>query len=100
MAKSKAQIMKCKAHFFMNVTDGNVHTIFEDGDDKIILAAAFASAMIENAHLFDIISTAFLTIIDDKNLNKKPVKKPNPKQMDGVKSTEPFVKTRKKKTIK
>jgi hypothetical protein len=66
MAKSKAQIMKCKAHFFMNVTDGNVHTIYEDGDDKIILAAAFASAMIENEHLYDIITTAFLTLLEDK----------------------------------
>ena len=66
MAKSKAQIMKCKAHFFMNVTDGNVHTIYEDGDDKVILAAAFASAMLENEHLYDIISIAFLTLLDDK----------------------------------
>ena len=79
MAKSKAQIMKCKAHFFMNVTDGNVHTIYEDGDDKIILAAAFASAMLENEHLYDIISTAFITLLDEKeklisNKDKKPVK--------------------------
>ena len=79
MAKSKAQIMKCKAHFFMNVTDGNVHTIFEDGDDKVILAAAFASAMMENEYLYDIISTAFLTLLEEKekhssNNAKKPVK--------------------------
>jgi hypothetical protein len=83
MAKSKAQIMKCKAHFFMNVTDGNVHTIYEDGDDKVILAAAFASAMLENDHLYDIITTAFLTLLDDKEklsskksnkVPKKPVK--------------------------
>lgn len=79
MAKSKAQIMKCKAHFFMNVTDGNVHTIYEDGDDKVILAAAFASAMLENEHLYDIISTAFITLLDEKekynsNKDKKPVK--------------------------
>jgi len=66
MAKSKAQIMKSKAHFFMNVTDGNVHTIYEDGDDKIILAAAFASAMLENEHLYDIISTAFMTLLEEK----------------------------------
>lgn len=66
MAKSKAQIMKCKAHFFMNVTDGNVHTIFDDGDDKVILAAAFASAMMENEYLYDIISTAFLTLLEEK----------------------------------
>ena len=80
MAKSKSQLMNCKAHFFMNVTDGNVHTIFEDGDDKVILAAAFASAMMENKYLYDIISAAFLTLLDDQkekdisNKSKKPVK--------------------------
>ena len=80
MAKNKSQLMNCKAHFFMNVTDGNVHTIFEDGDDKIILAAAFASAMLENKYLYDIISAAFLTLLDDEkeknvsNKSKKPVK--------------------------
>ena len=80
MAKNKSQLMNCKAHFFMNVTDGNVHTIFEDGDDKIILAAAFASAMLENKYLYDIISAAFLTLLDDEkeknvsNKTKKPVK--------------------------
>ena len=66
MAKSKKQVDKLKAHFFMSVDNGSVHTIYDDGDDKVILAAAFASAMIENTHLFDIISTAFLTIIDEK----------------------------------
>jgi hypothetical protein len=80
MAKNKSQLMNCKAHFFMNVTDGNVHTIFEDGDDKVILAAAFASAMLENKYLYDIISAAFLTLLDDQkekdisNKSKKPVK--------------------------
>lgn len=81
MAKSKTQLMDCKAHFFMSVTDGVVHTIYDDGDDKVILAAAFASAMLENKHLYNIISAAFLTILDDEkeknssNNSKKPVKK-------------------------
>lgn len=79
MAKSKTQLMDCKAHFFMNVTDGVVHTIYDDGDDKVILAAAFASAMLENKHLYNIISAAFLTILDDekeKNSSKKSNKVP------------------------
>ena len=66
MAKSKKQIDELKAHFFMSVSNSHVHTLYDDDDDKTILAAAFASAMIENQNLFDIISTAFLTIIDDK----------------------------------
>ena len=79
MAKSKAQIAKLKAHFFMSIGDGTVHTLYDDNDDKTILAAAFASAMLEDPYLSDIISAAFLTIIDNKekynsNKSKKPVK--------------------------
>ena len=74
MAKSKKQIDKLKAHFFMSVSDGTVKTIYDDGDDKTILAAAFASAMLENSYICDIISAAFLTIIDGtakKSLKEK-----------------------------
>lgn len=66
MAKSKTQIDKLKAHFFMTIGNGTVKTIYDDGDNKTILAAAFASAMLEDSYLSDIISAAFLTIIDEK----------------------------------
>ena len=66
MAKSKTQIDKLKAHFFMSISDGTVHTVYDDNDNKVILAAGFASAMMENEHLYDIISTAILTLLDDK----------------------------------
>ena len=66
MAKSKAQIAKLKAHFFMSIGDGTVHTLYDDNDDKTILAAGFASAMMENTYLYDVISTAFLVLLDDK----------------------------------
>jgi|688.fasta_scaffold1526759_2 hypothetical protein len=79
MAKSKKQINKLKGHFFMAIGDGTVKTVYDDDDDKTILAAAFASAMLEDPYLSDIISAAFLTIIDNKekynsNKSKKPVK--------------------------
>jgi hypothetical protein len=79
MAKSKKQIDKLKAHFFMSVSDSNVTTLYDDNDDKSILAAAFASAMLEDQYLSDMISAAFLTIIDEKEKysskeDKKPVK--------------------------
>ena len=35
-----------------------------------------------------------------RRMSAKPTRKPNPKQMNGVKSDKPFVKTRKKKTSK
>jgi hypothetical protein len=66
MAKSKAQIAKLKAHFFMSIGDGTVHTLYDDNDDKTILAAGFASAMMENTYLYDVISTAFLVLLEDK----------------------------------
>lgn len=66
MAKSKRQIDELRAHFFMSIYDGTVHTLYDDGDDKTILAAAFASAMMEDKYLYDVISAAFLTLLDDK----------------------------------
>jgi hypothetical protein len=79
MAKSKAQIAKLKAHFFMSIGDGTVHTLYDDDGDKTILAASFASAMLEDKYLYDVISAAFLTLLDSKenyisNKTKKPVK--------------------------
>jgi len=77
MAKSKKQIDELRAHFFMSIYDGIVHTIYDDGDDKTILAASFASAMMEDKYLYDVISAAFLTLLDEKKKDsvKKPVKK-------------------------
>lgn len=66
MAKSKKQIEELRAHFFMSIYDGTIHTLYDDDDDKTILAAAFASAMMEDKYLYDVISVAFLTLLDDK----------------------------------
>ena len=73
MAKSKKQIDSLKGYFFLSVGDGKINCVYEDNGDKVILAAAFASAMMEDTNLFDIMSTAFLTLIDNKE--KAPVKK-------------------------
>jgi hypothetical protein len=66
MAKSKKQVENLKGYFFLSVGDGKINCIYEDNNDKVILAAAFASAMIEDTNLFDIMSTAFLTLVNDK----------------------------------
>lgn len=66
MAKSKKQIDELKAHFFMSVSNSHVHTLYDDDDDKTILAASFASAMLEDKYLYDVISAAFLTLLDEK----------------------------------
>ena len=66
MAKSKKQIDKLKGHFFMSVSDGSVTTLYDDNDDKSILAAAFASAMMEDKYLLETISAAFLITLEQK----------------------------------
>jgi hypothetical protein len=66
MAKSKKQIDKLKAHLFMSISDGSVTTLYDDNGDKSILAAAFASAMMEDSYLLDAISAAFLITLEQK----------------------------------
>ena len=85
MAKSKKQIDNLKGYFFLSVGDGKVNSIYEDNGDKAILAAAFASAMMENTELFDIVSAAFLTLLDEKEkYNSKTAKKPVKKATKSV----------------
>ena len=81
MAKSKKQIEELRAHFFMSIHDGTVHTIYDDGDDKTILAAAFASAMLENKYLYDIISAAFLTLLEEKEKDSSKKSNKVPKKV-------------------
>jgi hypothetical protein len=66
-----------KAHLFLSVDDGTVNAIYDSSDSNVALAAAFATAMQEDKNLFDIMSAAFLTFLDDKKNSKvfKPVKK-------------------------
>lgn len=96
MAKSK-EIKDYQANFFMLVTQGNIHIVYDDGDNDVMLSAAFASAMAEDEHLFNIISTAMIALIDEKEKYSSK-KKPNPKQSipKGATEGKPFVKTRKK----
>jgi hypothetical protein len=99
MATSKKKI---DGYFFMSICNGELD-VNCSGDNNII-SAAFATLLLDNTKdgegIKKILATAAgiaaheLTYSKEKNSSKK---KPNPKQMDGVKSTEPFVKTRKKK---
>ena len=67
MAKSKKPNVKdLKAYFFLSIGNGDVHTIYDDYDNEALLAAAFASAMMEDTNLFNIISAAFITLLEEK----------------------------------
>ena len=104
MAKSKNITLKdIRAHLFLGIIGNHVELVYHDDyDNGSGLGAAWASVMESDDKLFGIISAAMLTAIEAKEKKsnwekvKIPKKKDNPKQMNGVKSDKPFVKTRKK----
>ena len=75
MAKIKVPKVKdLSGYFFMSIEGNIVDIVYHDNTENgLAIGAAFASAL-------------------EKDSSKK---KPNPKQMNGVKSDAPFVKTRK-----
>ena len=95
MAKSNKN--KVDGFFFMSITDGNIEVSCA-GDD-VMLSAAFATLFVDrgNKQLQGILGTAVAVAAAELEPKAAPKKKANPKQMNGAKSTEPFVKTRKKK---
>jgi hypothetical protein len=106
MAKSKIiPVENLNAYLFMSIQGKDVQVVYHDTiDNGLAIGAAFVSLLDEDEKLFDILSAAMLTAIENRNKksNFKRVKfsekKSNPKQMDGVKSDKTFVKTRKKAT--
>lgn len=64
--KQKQNLEKYKGYFFLAVDKDGVSITYDHGDDKAIFAAAFASAMKKDEDLFDVISTAIMAMIDDK----------------------------------
>lgn len=96
MAKSNKNLID--GYFFMSVIDGDIN-IDCSGHDAT-LAAAFATIIVGNKKEGAGVKSILATAIAIAAAELEPKKKPNPKQMDGVESTEPFVKTRKKKSNK
>jgi hypothetical protein len=96
MAKSNKNPIE--GYFFMSIIDGEV-TIDCSGSNTA-LSAAFASMIVSNDKKGAGIKSILATAIAIAAAELEPKKKSNPKQMNGAKSTEPFVKTRKKKSNK
>jgi hypothetical protein len=103
MAKANSlKVKDIRAHLFIGVTGNHVELVYHDDiENGAGLGTALASLLEEDDKLFNIFSAAFLTACETRNNNpnwekvKFPKKKDNPKQMNGAKSDEPFVKTRK-----
>jgi len=82
---AKINTKDLKGYFFLALGDGQINTIYENHDDNAALAAAFAGAMLEDAQLFDILSAAFVTVLDDRK-EKYNSKKSNKVQKKPAKS--------------
>ena len=97
MAKSKIPAIKdLNAHLFMSIQGKNVQMIYhDDTDNGLALGTALISLLEEDDKLFNIVSAAFVTVLENRDKKSISKKKNNPKQMNGDKSDEPFVKTRK-----
>lgn len=97
MKKSDKNLIN--GYFFMSVIDGEIN-IDCSGHDAT-LAASFATIIVSNdkkgAGVKSILATAIAIAAAELEPKAAPKKKANPKQMNGAKSTEPFIKTRKKK---
>lgn len=93
MAKSDKNLID--GYFFMSIIDGEIN-IDCSGQDSA-LAAAFATIIVRNNKKGAGVKSILATAIAIAAAELEPKKKSNPKQMDRVKTDEPFVKTRKKK---
>ncbi len=98
-----AKKTKIDGYFFMSICNGELDV--NCSGDKNVIAAAFATLLLDNSkdgeEVKQILATAAGIAAHELQFNKEKYtskKKPNPKQMNGVKSDEPFVKTRKKAT--
>lgn len=80
MATSKIpKIKDLNAHFFMSALGNNVDIVYHDTTDNGAgLGAAFASALEEDEKLFNILSAAFITVLEakEKDSSKKSNKVP------------------------
>ena len=80
MATSKVPKVKdLSGYFFMSVLGNNVDIVYHDTTDNGAgLGAAFASALEEDEKLFNILSAAFITVLEakEKDSSKKSNKVP------------------------
>jgi len=97
MAKSKKlKAADIRAYLFMSIRGNKVDVIYEDEiNNGAGIGLGLANAMDKDDKLFNIFSAALLSTIESREKKYTSKKKPNPKQMNGVNSDAPFVKTRK-----
>jgi len=89
MAISKIpKVEELNAYFFLSVQGKDVHVVYHDASDKgLALGAAFASVLQEDAKLFDVFSSAFLTAIEHRDKVKLRNEKYSSKKSNKVPKT-------------
>lgn len=82
MATSKIpKVEELNAYFFLSVQGKDIQVVYNDASPKgLALGAAFASVLQEDAKLFDVFSSAFLTAIEHRDKVKLTKKKSVPKK--------------------
>ena len=96
MAKSKIPAVKdLMGHFFMSIKGNHVDIVYNDNTDNgIAIGAAFSSVLEEDETLFNIMSAAFMTALEnrEKKSNWEKVKI-SPKEKHISKTPKKAVKT-------
>ena len=96
MAKSKIPAIKdLNAHLFMSIKGRDVQMIYhDDTDNGLALGAALISLLEEDEKLFNIVSAAFVTVLENKEKNSNWEKvKIKPKEKNISKTPKKAVKT-------
>jgi len=85
MAKIKVPKVKdLSGYFFMSIEGNIVDIVYHDNTENgLAIGAAFASALEKDKQLFKVLSAAMITVLNEKEKDSSK-KKPNPKQMNGV----------------
>lgn len=89
MAKSKIpKIEDLNAHLFMSIQGKEVQMIYhDDTDNGLALGAALTSLLEEDEKLFNIVSAAFVTVLENKDNNPNWEKVKFPKKEKSISKT-------------
>jgi cytoplasmic iron level regulating protein YaaA (DUF328/UPF0246 family) len=89
MAKSKIpKIEDLNAHLFMSIQGKEVQMIYhDDTDNGLALGAALISLLEEDEKLFNIVSAAFVTVLENKDNNPNWEKVKFPKKEKSISKT-------------
>lgn len=83
MAKAKKlpEVGDLNAYFFMSIQGNEVHVVYhDDTTEGMAIGAALASVLQEDDKLYDIMTAAMLTAIEDRDSVKPTKKKAAPKK--------------------